>query len=455
MAVSPPGSSTGDAHPADPISDEQHPRPAGTRRRGASSFRDHWAASGAQVVGEVSALAEGAGVAPGMTIAEALARAPTLRIVPPDPVGVADTWATLLERLESIGAEVDSEVAGVAAFDGRALARLHGRVHASVDDVVEATRRALRTPARIGAGPTLFCALVGATLARTRRAHVVDGAEGLREQPVGLLRHRAEVEHLVEPLERLGIGTLGQLAALPADAIADRFGRPGTTARNLARGGDRALRPRSPVLDVVEEIELAEVASGAQLQAALRVLIDRLLLDPGRCGRGVRVVTLSARLVEAGTWQQRVVLRQPVSDGDRLELVLAARLATLPTPAETLRLSVEKWGPLHDPTLPLWVGAGDRRDEQLREAIEQIRAVAGAHGALRIRPVEPDSRIPERRMTLTPFERRLTGPPQQSLYARAITARSAGSVKSPSRGAVADGSGSPSRAAAHPASAAA
>lgn len=52
-----------------------------------------------------------------MSIAAALARCPTLRLIVPDPVGVADTWATLLVRLESIGAQVDSEAPGVAAFD--------------------------------------------------------------------------------------------------------------------------------------------------------------------------------------------------------------------------------------------------------------------------------------------------------------------------------------------------
>src|SRR3954469_16826895 len=44
------------------------------------------------VIGEVSAAAEAKGVRPGLRLGEALARCPTLRLVPPDPAVVADAW---------------------------------------------------------------------------------------------------------------------------------------------------------------------------------------------------------------------------------------------------------------------------------------------------------------------------------------------------------------------------
>src|ERR1019366_5111931 len=59
---------------------------------------------GLQVIGEVSLSAEAFGVHPGMRLGEALARCPRLKLVPPDPAGVADTWERLLVRLEAIGA---------------------------------------------------------------------------------------------------------------------------------------------------------------------------------------------------------------------------------------------------------------------------------------------------------------------------------------------------------------
>ena len=129
----------------------------------------------AALVGEVSPAAEALGVAPGMKIAEALARAPRLRLIAADPVAVADSWERVLVRLESVGAQVEDGGVGLACFEARGLGRLHG---GSLDGVVKATRAALKLPARIGAGSSRFCAVVAAEQARSRRPSVVDGAAG-------------------------------------------------------------------------------------------------------------------------------------------------------------------------------------------------------------------------------------------------------------------------------------
>jgi protein ImuB len=41
---------------------------------------------------------------------------------------------------------------------------------------------------------------------------------------------------------------------------------------------------------------------------------------------------------------------------------------------------------------------------RLREAVRQTRAVAGPDAALRVLEVDPDSRVPERRLVLAPWE---------------------------------------------------
>src|ERR687889_1153233 len=125
-------------------------------------------------VGEVSQAAEAFGIHPGMRMGEALARCPRLALVPPDPVGVADDWERVVARLEATGAAVEADRPGLACFDARGLRRLHG---GTLDGVVTAVRADLRRPARIGAGPSRFCALAAATRARTRRAAIVSGAD--------------------------------------------------------------------------------------------------------------------------------------------------------------------------------------------------------------------------------------------------------------------------------------
>jgi nucleotidyltransferase/DNA polymerase involved in DNA repair len=359
-----------------------------------------------QLVGEVSAAAEAFGIHPGMRMGEALARCPRLALVPPDPMGVADAWERVLARLESIGAQVEPGRPGVACFDARGLRRLHG---GSLDGVLAATREALRrrgsASARLGAGPVRFCAVVAAaSRSRARRPGFVAGAGDLAAEPVALLRHRPELAGLPVELVRLGVATLGALAALPRAAVADRFGRPGLLAHDLAAGRDTPLRPRRPGEVLEEVLELEESSSGTQLERALGLLVDRLLARRERDGRTLRVVVLGATLVEGGTWRERVVFREPLSDAGRMRLVLVGRLGLLPAPAEALRLAVERFGPPHPDGAALFDDGAARRAARLREAIRQVRAAAGPDAALRILAIDPDSRVPERRAVLTPFE---------------------------------------------------
>jgi protein ImuB len=354
-----------------------------------------------QFVGEVSRAAEAFGIHPGMRLGEALARCPRLALVPPDPVGVADDWERIVRRLESIGAGVEAGRPGLACFDARGLRRLHG---GSLDGVVAAVRAALRRPARIGAGPSRFCAMVAAARARTRRTSIITQGGDLAAEPVGLLRLRDDTAVLPEALERLGVRTLGEVAALPRAALSDRFGNLGLLAHDLAHGRDTPLVPRRADERLEEALELEESASGAQLERGLGLLVDRLLARRERDGRTLRTVIMSATLVEGGTWRERVVFREPLADPSRMRLALGQRLTTLPAPAESLRLSVERFGPPHPGARALFDDGAAQRRARLREAIRQVRAVAGPEGALRVLPVDPDSRVPERRAVLTPFE---------------------------------------------------
>jgi protein ImuB len=374
-----------------------------------------------QQVGEVSLAAEAFGIHPRMRLGEALSRCPELTLVPPDPVGVADSWERLLVRLESVGAAVEPERPGLACFDAGGLLRLHG----GIEGVLGAVRAALRIPARLGVAPSRFAAVAAAGRARSRRPELVGSGRGLvgglvggrgdsgRELaraylaplPVTLLRARPALAELPEALQRLGIKTLGELAALPATALADRFGRLGLIAHELAGGGDTELQPRIASEYLRESLDLPEAASGMQLERGLGLLIDRLLARRERRGRTFRSVVISAVLVErGGTWREQVVFREALSDPARMRLALAPRLSLMPAPADRLRLAVERFGPPAADQRVLLDDPAAARAARLREAIRQARAVAGPDAALRVLEVDPSSRFPERRAVLAPFE---------------------------------------------------
>jgi protein ImuB len=359
-----------------------------------------------QVVGEVSAPAEAFGIVRGMRLGEAMSRCPALRLVPPDPEGVRSLWGTVLDRLEAIGAQVESDRAGAACFEAGGLLGLHG---GDLSEVLGAARRALGPGARFGAAPCRFAAHAAALQVRPRRgrhSHVVE--EGalrgfLAPLPVSLLRTRLELEALPEQLEQLGVRTLGELSDLPARAVAERFGHPGLLALDLARGRDTALEPRRPPEPVSERLELPEAVSGPQLERALELLVARVLARRERRGRALRSLAVSARFVAGGTWRSAVTLRHASADPERIGLALGPRLAELPAPADSLALEVEAFGPpAHDQGRLLDEAAAVRRT-RLGEAVRQARQAAGADAALRILDVDPGSRIPERRCVLAPF----------------------------------------------------
>ncbi len=406
---------------------------------------------GEQRVGEVSGATEACGVTSGMALGEALARCPDLVLVTPDPVAVAERWEGILRALEAIGASVETPRPGLAYFAADPLRALHGGDSATIAAAQKAIRSGPSRPgsgrpgpsrpgpsrpgpsrpgpvrsglarsalarsdqppfggagaARIGAGPTRFCALAAALAARPRRACVIAPREARRwlaHRSIDLLAHRRETAALLAPLHRLGVRTLGELAQLGRPALADRFGKPGALAHRLACGEDTPLRPCLSEERLGETMSVGDASSGPALERVLGVLVNRLLARTERRGRTLRAVTLSARLDTGGAWRERVVFRQALADPKRIRLALAARLTMLPAPAAALGLAVERFGPASGTQETLLEQSRTARLVRLREAVGQVRAAAGQDAAMRAVCVDPDSRVPERRVLLTPF----------------------------------------------------
>ena len=84
-------------------------------------------------------------------------------------------------------------------------------------------------------------------------------------------------------------------------------------------------------------------------------------------------------------------------------LVLAPKLEALPGPARRLELTALSLGPQAQRQQPLVRDERERRRAHLAEAIRQARAAGGRDAVLRVLEVDPDSRVPERRVSLTPF----------------------------------------------------
>jgi hypothetical protein len=319
-----------------------------------------------------------------------------------DPVEAGELTERLLRRLERIGAAVESERPGEAFFSLDGLRGLYGGESAGV---LAVARRAAEIEVRIGVAPTRFAAHTAA-----QRETIVPppaAAGFLAALPVSTLVGRLalpprEAGGLAETMRRLGIETLGALAAIPADLVADRFGPPGLEALRLARGEQEPLRPRHPHEELAEEVELPEGAAGGQLEHALHLLVARLLAAPQRKGRTLLGLRLGAVLSGGGGWSIDQGLGRPTASARILRAVLMPRLETLPGPVAALHLRALGLGPPGGDQLELSVRGEEHRRRRLGEAIREVRAAQGADSLLTVVPLDSASRFPERWAMLTP-----------------------------------------------------
>jgi protein ImuB len=323
----------------------------------------------------------------------------------PDPVEAAEQTEAMVRALEGIGAAVESERSGEAFF---AVDGLRGIYGGEAEGVLSAARDAVGAQVRTGIAPTRLAAFATAR----REDGAIIAAAGLHAflapLRVAILAQRldvpdSEAEDFLVALERLGLRTLGGLARLGPDQVADRFGRLGLRALSLARGEDEPLRPRTPHEELSEQIELPEGTAGRQLDRALALLVDRLLAAPQRRGRTLLGLRFGAKLAGGGSWSVEQGLGRPSASARVLRRVLEPRLESLPGPAEVLRLRALGFGPPASDQLELAVGGEEPRRRRLRQAVREVRGAYGSEALLKVLPVDAASRVPERWAMLTPF----------------------------------------------------
>ena len=201
-----------------------------------------------------------------------------------------------------------------------------------------------------------------------------------------------------------GCGPLGELADLPAAAVADRFGEPGLRALRLARGATSRFAPGARTRRSSAGWSCPEAASGQQLERALGLLIERLLAHPRR--RGTDDPPAAAR--GAARRRRRLALGGRPAQRRRRPRATAAGAGRRDWPSSRARrlaraargrawprapASSRRWRARPDPSAA----------RRLAEAVRQARSAGGRDAVLRVVEVDPGSRVPERRAILTPF----------------------------------------------------
>jgi protein ImuB len=136
-------------------------------------------------------------------------------------------------------------------------------------------------------------------------------------------------------IKRWGIQTLGELAALPAAALAARMGGRAAFWQAIARGDDvRPLVPDRPEERFEATLELEWPIEGLEpLSFVLTRLLEPLSIQLERRDRGAAVLHLLLRLITRESYLRRLQLSTPMRDVRALRTLALLDLESHPPPA--------------------------------------------------------------------------------------------------------------------------
>lgn len=229
-----------------------------------------------------------AGVAVGMPRREAEALAPFATVLTRDPGDEARRFEPVVDLVEDLVPKVELVAPGLVFVPISGAVRVHGGERALVERVareVDGLAGSLRGgQALIGVADGPFAARWAAAAAEVGEPMIVEDTVGfLAGLELAALREGVGSEEILDTFRWLGIGTLGELARLPRETLATRFGEIGSQAHRLASGEDRPVDPRAVPPDLAVEAVFEDPLETLDAVAfSSRALAERLL-------RGLRV----------------------------------------------------------------------------------------------------------------------------------------------------------------------
>ncbi|GAA3580018.1 DNA polymerase Y family protein [Microlunatus spumicola] len=354
--------------------------------------------------GEVFACSEEArrdGVRRGMRRRDAAARCPDLVLVDHSPERDVRAFEAVLSAVEHVSATVTPIRPGLCALS--VPRRFYGGEAQAAAVVAEHLVDAGVWDCRAGIADGMFTAEQAAKQAAPQESVVVPvggSRRFLSRLPVAVLDDLEQVSLF----RRLGLRTLGDLAALPVRDVATRFGATGSWLHRLARGADarpavsrqppRELDARvtfSPGLETIEPIAFSSRRTAESFVAELsrHGLVCgevRIEVSGDRGWVGSRVWAhprwfSAADLVDRLYWQLQ---------GD-----------PAPEPVETVRFVPEAVESLADHGEGLW---GTAPDERIVRGVARLQGMLGPEQVLT--PSLQGGRSPRDRQSLTPWGER-------------------------------------------------
>ncbi len=356
------------------------------------------------------------GIRRGMRRRDAQARCPEVLLVDANSDRDVRAFEPVLAAVEALRPGVAALRPGLLAI--RAPGRFYGGEEFAAATIAQCLVEIGVADVRIGVADDLFAGEQAARLAEVQGWKVVEAsgsASFLSGLPVEVLdTDLIDGAELVGLLRRLGLRTLGDLAALPARDVLTRFGAYGAKVHRLARGVD-PVEPatRTPPPDLVSEVvfepALVSVEAVAfSVRRTAEAFVARLA-DHG--------LVCTALLVEAeGEDAQRSLLSArswvhsrwfgagDVVDRVHWQLSASPSGVLVGAPVGLVRFTPETVEPAAAHADGLWGGG---TDELVDRGVAKVQAMLGYDAV--VVPVRQGGRAPADRQVLVPWGERPRG----------------------------------------------
>jgi protein ImuB len=304
---------------------------SGARPGDEAPFATVIATGGRQLLAAVNPVAAAKGLAPGLPLADALSFLPGLATRPAELAEDADGLRRLAEWCGRYSPWAAPDENNGVKIDITGSAHLWGGEAALVADL---SRRLVRQGIvhRPAIADTLGAAWAAARFAPAEDAPTIVLSDGTRDAlaplPIAALRLDPT---LVQGLHRVGLRRVGDIMAMPRDALARRFGE--TVARRLDQALGDTPEPLSPLGEVpIRRIRLSfaePIADPADLARAAERLTQDLVARLAREGMGARRLDLGFHRVDGRVEHIRIGTARPSRDPAHLAKLLIDKLETV------------------------------------------------------------------------------------------------------------------------------
>jgi protein ImuB len=358
-----------------------------------------------------SASARADGVKRGLRLREAQARCPQLETAPYDPVLDARAFEPVLEAIEQITPGVQPVRPGTCVLRARGPARYYGGEEEAAAELLRCLEGLGHPHARVGIADGPYAAEQAARSTGASRVRIIPAGGSpafLAPLPIAQLG----LTDLTPLLRRLGLHTLGDLAALERTDVRERFGERGEHAHDLASGRDgAAVVPRTPPEQLEREIAFEPPLDRVdQVTFAVRATAEQFVAGLTKAGLvctslRVEVTDDDGRMSERTWLHPRLFSAADVVDRVRWQLQGAGALDPgLASPIAKVLLAPEAVDDIGHHEDGLWGGGAD---ERIHHGLTRVQSMLG-HDAVLTAAIG-GGRAPAERQVLVPWGDRPVG----------------------------------------------